>query len=86
MPKPGKTAARGYGAEHQRLRRAMLPTAVGSACTRCGLTIERGQAIDLDHSDDREGYTGFAHSICNRAAGGRKGNQPTPLGRPSEDW
>src|SRR5829696_472704 len=33
-----------------------------------------GQALDLDHTDDRAGYLGFSHSTCNRAAGARLGN------------
>jgi hypothetical protein len=34
-----------------------------------------GQALDLDHTDDRAGYLGFSHRTCNRAAGARLGNQ-----------
>lgn len=63
----------GYGGQHQAIRRALLPTAVGQICCRCGRPITAGQAVDLDHTDDRAGYRGLAHSRCNRSAGGRLG-------------
>jgi hypothetical protein len=34
-----------------------------------------GQALDLDHADDRPGWLGFSHAKCNRQAGGRLGSQ-----------
>lgn len=74
MPRPGGTTARGYGHDHQKLRAALLPYAYGQACTRCGRTMQPGQALDLDHTDDRSGYSGFAHRSCNRSAGAIKGN------------
>jgi hypothetical protein len=64
-----------YAASHQRLRRALLPSAVGSACVRCGLVILPGQPIDLDHQDDGVNYRGWSHSFCNRSAAGRRGRQ-----------
>src|SRR5215207_5586411 len=64
-----------YAAAHQRLRRALLPSAVGSGCVRCGLVILPGQAIDLDHQDDGFSYRGWSHASCNRSAGGRRGRQ-----------
>ena len=64
-----------YGGAHQKLRRAMLPTAVGAACVRCGLVIVPGQPVDLDHLDDGSGrYRGWAHRHCNRSAGATLGN------------
>jgi len=33
-----------------------------------------GQALDLDHTADGEGYRGMAHSRCNRSEGARRGN------------
>ena len=64
------TTARGYGAPHQRLRRAIaVQVDAGQAlCTRCGQLIEPGSAWDLDHTDDRSGYLGPAHAAHNRGA------------------
>jgi hypothetical protein len=67
------TTARGYGYQHQQLRRALLPYAYGKDCPRCGHTMQRGQQLDLDHTDDRAGYKGMAHATCNRSAGAVKG-------------
>jgi hypothetical protein len=64
-----------YAVAHQRLRRALLPSAVGSACVRCGLVILPGQAIDLDHQDDGVSYRGWSHASCNRSAGGKRGRE-----------
>lgn len=75
MPAPGNTTARGYGADHQRRRRAALAALVpGTPCGRCGQPMHPGQHLDLDHTDDRDGYRGLAHSRCNRSAGGKKGS------------
>lgn len=63
---------RRYGGEHQAIRKAMLPHAVGSLCARCGLVIGQGEPVDLDHADDGSGYLGWSHARCNRAAGGRR--------------
>jgi hypothetical protein len=63
----------GYGGPHQATRRALLPDAYGRRCPRCGLPMLPGQALDLDHTDDRAGYLGMSHAICNRRAGGRLG-------------
>jgi hypothetical protein len=69
------TAARGYGAAHQKLRARLLPHAYGQPCTRCGGPMHPGQALHLDHTDTRDGYAGFAHAACNRKAGARKGQR-----------
>src|SRR5438309_3700375 len=70
-----KTAKRGYGTRHQRLRKAIAPTvAAGLAnCARCGERIEPGELWDLGHDDhDRTVYTGPEHRRCNRATAGRR--------------
>lgn len=74
MPKPGSTSARGYGADHQRLRKRLLPLAYGTTCWRCGETMWPWQVLDLGHTEDRTAYTGIEHASCNRAAGARKGH------------
>jgi hypothetical protein len=81
VPRPKGTIARGYGATHRTTRRALLPTAYGSPCTRCGRLILVGDAIDLDHTDDRTAYLGFAHATCNRSAGATLGNRVRALTR-----
>lgn len=83
------TTERGYGTEHQRIRSALLPQAYGQPCTRCGQTMHQGQDLDLDHTEDRGGYRGFAHASCNRRAGAIKRNaQRADLRKPrtSRAW
>lgn len=92
MPRPGTAAERGYGSAHQRRRAALLPSAPGQPCTRCGVVLLATDKLHLDHRDDRSGYAGWAHAHCNMSAGAIKGNQarglgpPGPLGRPSRKW
>ena len=69
------TTARGYGAEHQKLRATLLPRAYGQPCPRCGRPMLEGQDLDLGHTEDRTGYNGIEHADCNRRAGARKGNR-----------
>jgi hypothetical protein len=72
MPSRGTTNQRGYTHQHRALRAAMLPRAYGTPCVRCGEAMLNGQLLDLDHNDNRDGYRGFAHSSCNRRAGGEQ--------------
>jgi len=84
--RPG-TSERGYGAQHQALRKLLLPRAIGTPCTRCSKPLRAGQDIDLDHTDDRRGYRGFSHAECNRRAGGQKAHrQPNPQPRSATRW
>jgi len=80
----GKTAERGYGSEHQRLRKQRLARwRPGDPCAHCGFPMlhrwlidgsgRRVSALDLPHNDDRTGYLpGLAHRACNRRDGQRK--------------
>lgn len=78
MTAQGNTTQRGYGAEHQALRRAairQLKANPGQPCPRCTQPMYADQALHLDHTDDRTGYLGLSHAVCNLSAGGRKGGR-----------
>lgn len=62
-----------YGRQHRAIRRALLATAIGTPCVRCGKPIEAGDRVDLDHHDDGRGYRGLACASCNRRAGAQRG-------------
>lgn len=85
------TTARGYGAEHRKLRAGWArKVAAGSVlCARCGKLIFPGAEWDLDHTDDRSDYLGPSHAACNRAtAAHRAGTFRTsrPVELRSRDW
>lgn len=87
---PGATTARGYGAAHQRRKRQLLPKALNTPCPRCGQPMLRGQDLDLGHSidlvtDPNAIGDQIEHAQCNRAAGGKIGNERQRL-RPSRAW
>jgi hypothetical protein len=69
----GTRQQRGYGREHDRERERWAPiVASGTArCVRCGETIVPGTPWSPDHTDDRSGYLGPAHRLCNLRAAGR---------------
>jgi Recombination endonuclease VII len=69
------TSDRGYGAQHQAIRKALLEDAYGRPCHHCGHPMLSGQALDLDHTADRTAYRGFAHASCNRSEGAKRGNR-----------
>lgn len=77
------TTERGYGGDHQALRRlwAVIVAEGRARCCRCGRPIQPGARWDLDHTDDRSRYLGPSHARCNRSAGGRKGNIRRRLAR-----
>ena len=62
------------GWHHDKLRAQLLPYAYGTLCHFCRKPMLQGQALDLDHTDDRTSYRGMTHSRCNRADGARKTN------------
>lgn len=78
MPRNAQsTAARGYGAAHQRERKRWEPIvkAGRASCWRCGRPIPPKGPWDLGHDDwDRTIYRGPECRPCNRGAGARKAN------------
>lgn len=66
------SAARGYGSQHRKLRAKLLLEAYGQPCYRCGMPMLPHQALHLDHTDDRTGYGGMSHAVCNRKAAAAK--------------
>lgn len=75
MPSRGSTTQRGYGADHQRMRRQWEPKVKAGLvdCARCGHAIRPDEPWELDHADDRTTYLGPSHLTCNRHEGGVKG-------------
>jgi hypothetical protein len=66
-----KTALRGYGSRHQKLRKRWAPiVAAGLArCWRCRMPILPGSPWELGHDDyDRTIWRGPEHKACNRGA------------------
>lgn len=87
----GTTTARGLGAAHQRLRRQLLPAALGTRCpgpwagprsTRCTGLMTDPARMDLDDRVPRV-YGGTSYTTgariccrpCNRGHGARLGNR-----------
>ncbi len=72
----GSSTERGYGSAHQRLRadwQRRIDDGEHVVCARCSQPISEPWA--LDHADDRTGYLGPSHKLCNDAAGGRASHQ-----------
>jgi hypothetical protein len=71
--KRGTTTQRGYGTDHRRARtvneRRMTERGY-LTCVRCGGRIGQGEAWAQDHNEDRSGYLGPSHEICNARAAG----------------
>lgn len=83
-----------YGPEHREARdRALARAQPMDKCPRCRLPLgpkiyTEPTAFEYDHRDDRDGYLGLSHQLCNRKAGGRKGAE-IRFGdgyRPVIDW
>lgn len=77
----GSRQQRGYGAEHDALRKQWAPrVATGRvACWRCRELIKPTETWDLGHDDnDRTKYRGPEHLRCNRSAGGKLAHSQDP--------
>jgi hypothetical protein len=79
---PGSTTAGGWGSQHQRIRAQWAPiVASGQAfcaqpvCLYRSRWIPPGTAWDLGHTQDRTGWIGPTHALCNRREGGIRGNK-----------
>jgi hypothetical protein len=83
VPGVGSTTTRGYGTGHQRERARWKPKVDAGLvdCFRCHQPIEPGRAWDLGHNDERTGWTGPEHLVCNRRSGGRNGALVTNAAR-----
>lgn len=68
----GTPAERGYGPDHLSRRNAVKPAVERGevSCARCRLPIAPDAEWALDHNDERTGYLGASHKICNDRAGG----------------
>jgi hypothetical protein len=75
------TTQRGYGAAHDRAKRAAhaeLNRAGSGVCAELvclmpSRLILPGMRLDLAHTPDRTAYLGLAHARCNRRDGARRG-------------
>ena len=84
-----KTAARGYGGQHQKLRAQWKPTVdAGHAwcteviCLQPTRWIPPGTPWHLAHTPDRGGYRGPAHEQCNIAEVNRRRSDARRRARP----
>jgi len=82
------TTARGYGHMHQRTRaQAANAVRAGQAtCSRCGEPIHPYEQFHLDYRDDRKGYIGVSHKLCNLRAAAAKTNAIRRRRNTSRDW
>ncbi len=83
---PGRTTARGYDAQHRRIRRdweARIAREGHVPCWRCGHPITTDTPWHLGHDDnDRSITRGPEHDrTCNLAAAGRKSHANRPKRR-----
>ena len=71
----GSREDRGYGADHiaeRERNQRLIDAGLTILCARCGQPVLPGQPWALDHTDDRTGYLGPSHKLCNDRAGGQK--------------
>jgi len=58
----GSRQLRGYGADHDRERKRLLPLAYGTPCRYCGRLMWPHENLALDHTEDRTAYRGIVHA------------------------
>lgn len=85
-----KPSSSPYDAEHQAIRRNLLPWAYNTLCPLCDKLMLRGQDLDLDHtrpvvSDRSSKGDRIVHAKCNQSSGGRLGAMRRNL-KPSRVW
>lgn len=85
-PRPGSKSPykpdNPYGAEHQRIRKMLLPLAIGTRCPICSEVMTSDQDLSLDHSvplhvDPASKPDRIVHSRCNSSW--RSGNDTPPM-------
>lgn len=81
-----RTQERGYGYEHQLLRKKLLPLAYGTDCHLCGEVMNEGDRLHLDHTEDRSGYRGIVHDVCNVLDGAHRGGLRSRQIRLERGW
>jgi hypothetical protein len=86
-----RTTNRGYGAQHQALRKQWAQVVLGGGvqCRRCGRAIEPWMAWDLGHHDlDRSLPCSPEHRRCNRGTSGRRAGRRRVerVDPPARDW
>lgn len=76
----GGSTARGYGTQHQKLRKLWQDRLLTGpvTCSRCREPIRANDAWDLDHTDNRTSYLGPSHARCNRGFFRQKFSDPRP--------
>jgi len=81
---PGSTVARGYNAEHNRLRKQLQPAidqghgyCTAAICLLPTRWIRPGDEWHLGHLPDRSGWAGPQHPKCNTTEGAKRGNPPS---------
>lgn len=73
----GTRQARGYDAEHDRLRAALVQRMRQGEtirCIDCNLVLEPA-TLDLGHTADRTAYRGPQCLVCNRSDGGKRAHR-----------
>lgn len=79
----GRTTQQGYGAAHQRERKAWadkIRAGQQVTCAKCGQPITQRQAWDLGHvpGSGKRAHRGPEHRACNRSSADERGPADPP--------